>query len=70
MSQDQLLELQEAVERRDGSMRELMQKLSEGENEQKNAKHDAELQTKELTEQLKMLQEQLVEVSKSFRNAK
>ena len=65
-SQDQLLELQEAMERREETVRELMTKLSESESEQINAKQDATLETKELTEQIKMLQEQLVQVGKAL----
>ena len=63
---DQLLELQEAMERREETVRELMTKLSESESEQINAKQDATLETKELTEQIKMLQEQLVQVGKAL----
>lgn len=59
-----MLELQEAMERREETVRELMTKLSESESEQINAKQDATLETKELTEQIKMLQEQLVQVGK------
>lgn len=59
-----MLELQGAVESRDEKMRELMQKLAEGDNEQRSTKQEAELQTEELTEQIKMLQEQLLQVSK------
>ena len=65
-SQDQLLELQEAMERREETVRDLMTKLSESESEQINAKQDATLETKELTEQIKMLQEQLVQVGKAL----
>ena len=69
-SQDQLLELQEAMERREETVRDLMTKLSESESEQINAKQDATLETKELTEQIKMLQEQLVQVGKALQEAK
>lgn len=61
-----MLELQEAMERREETVRELMTKLSESESEQINAKQDATLETKELTEQIKMLQEQLVQVGKAL----
>lgn len=61
-----MLELQEAMERREETVRELMTKLSESESEQMNAKQDATLETKELTEQIKMLQEQLVQVGKAL----
>lgn len=65
-----MLELQEAMERREETVRELMTKLSESESEQINAKQDATLETKELTEQIKMLQEQLVQVGKALQEAK
>ena len=61
-----MLELQETMERREETVRELMTKLSESESEQINAKQDATLETKELTEQIKMLQEQLVQVGKAL----
>lgn len=61
-----MLELQEAMERREETVRDLMTKLSESESEQINAKQDATLETKELTEQIKMLQEQLVQVGKAL----
>lgn len=61
-----MLELQEAMEKREETVRELMTKLSESESEQINAKQDATLETKELTEQIKMLQEQLVQVGKAL----
>ena len=61
-SQDRLLELQGTLENRDESVRELVQKLAEHDSEQRNAKQEAQLQTEELTEQIKMLQEQLLEV--------
>lgn len=61
-----MLELQEAMERREETVRELMTKLSESESEQINARQDATLETKELTEQIKMLQEQLVQVGKAL----
>lgn len=61
-----MLELQEAMERREETVRELMTKLSESESEQINAKQDATLETEELTEQIKMLQEQLVQVGKAL----
>ena len=61
-----MLELQEAMERREETVRELMTKLSESESEQINAKQDATLETRELTEQIKMLQEQLVQVGKAL----
>ncbi|KAJ7375488.1 hypothetical protein OS493_002262 [Desmophyllum pertusum] len=66
-SQDRLLELQGAVESRDEKMRELMQKLAEGDNEQRSTKQEAELQTEELTEQIKMLQEQLLQSDSSLK---
>ena len=65
-----MLELQEAMERREETVRELMTKLSESESEQINAKQDATMETKELTEQIKMLQEQLVQVGKALQEAK
>lgn len=65
-----MLELQEAMERREETVRDLMTKLSESESEQINAKQDATLETKELTEQIKMLQEQLVQVGKALQEAK
>lgn len=65
-----MLELQEAMERREETVRDLMTKLSETESEQINAKQDATLETKELTEQIKMLQEQLVQVGKALQEAK
>ena len=61
-----MLELQEAMERREETVRELMTKLSESESVQINAKQDATLETKALTEQIKMLQEQLVQVGKAL----
>ena len=61
-----MLELQEAMERREETVGELMTKLSESESEQINAKQDATLETKALTEQIKMLQEQLVQVGKAL----
>ena len=57
-----MLELQGNVETRDEKVRELMQNLADHDSEQKNDKHEAQMQTEELTEQIKMLQEQLVEV--------
>ena len=51
------------MESKDETVRGLMQKLSEHDSEQRNAKQEAQLQTEELTEQIKMLQEQLLEVS-------
>lgn len=63
VSQDRLLQLQGEVESKDKTVRGLMQKLSEHDSEQRNAKQEAQLQTEELTEQIKMLQEQLLEVS-------
>ena len=51
------------MESKDETVRGLMQKLPEHDSEQRNAKQEAQLQTKELTEQIKMLQEQLLEVS-------
>ena len=50
------------METRDEKVRELMQNLADHDSEQKNVKHEAQMQTEELTEQLKMLQEQLLEV--------
>lgn len=57
-----MLELQGNVETRDEKVRELMQNLADHDSEQKNVKHEAQMQTDELTEQIKMLQEQLLEV--------
>ena len=51
------------MESKDETVRGLMQKLSEHDSEQRNAKQEAQLQTEELTDQIKMLQEQLLEVS-------
>ena len=61
-SQDRLLELQGEVENKDETVRELMQKLAVYDSEERQAKQEAKLQTEELTEQIKMLQEQLLEV--------
>lgn len=44
-------------------MRELMQKLAEGDHEQRSIKQETEQQTVELTKQIKILQDQLLEVS-------
>lgn len=57
-----MLELQEDVETRDEKVRELMQMLADHDSEQKNVKNEAQMETEELTEQIKMLQEQLLEV--------
>lgn len=57
-----MLELQGNVETRDEKVRELMQNLADHDSEQKNVKQEAQMQTEELTEQIKMLQEQLLEV--------
>ena len=57
-----MLELQGEVENKDEAVRELMQKLAEYDSEERQAKQEAKLQTEELTEQIKMLQEQLLEV--------
>ena len=51
------------MESKDETVRGLMHKLSEHDSEQRNAKQEAQLQTEELTDQIKMLQEQLLEVS-------
>lgn len=56
-------ELQGAVESRDETVRELMQKLAEGDHEQRSVKQETEQQTMELTKQIKILQDQLLEVS-------
>ena len=56
-------ELQGAVESRDETVRELMQKLAEGDHEQRNVKQQTEQQTVDLTKQIKVLQDQLLEVS-------
>lgn len=58
-----MLELQGAVERRDETVRELMQKLAESDDEQRSVKEETEQQTVELTKQIKILQDQLLEVS-------
>jgi len=58
-----LSELQGAVESRDETVRELMQKLAEGDHEQRSVKQQTEQQTVELTKQIKVLQDQLLEVS-------
>ena len=50
------------MENKDETVRELMQKLAEYDSEERQAKQEAKLQTEELTEQIKMLQEQLLEV--------
>lgn len=57
-----MLELQGDVETRDEKVRELMQMLADHDSEQKNVKNEAQMETEELTEQIKMLQEQLLEV--------
>jgi len=57
-----LLELQGEVENKDETVRELMQKLAVYDSEERQSKQEAKLQTEELTEQIKMLQEQLLEV--------
>ena len=51
------------MERRDKTVRELMQKLVEGDSDQQSVKQEAEQQTEELTKQIKVLQDQLLEVS-------
>ena len=56
-------ELQGAVESRDETVRELMQKLAEGDHEQRSVKQQTEQQTVDLTKQIKVLQDQLLEVS-------
>ena len=61
-----MLELQGELENKDEQVRELMGKLAEHNNKERNAKQEAQLQTEELTEQIKMLQEQLLEVSILF----
>lgn len=61
-----MLELQGELENKDEQVRELMDKLAEHNNKERNAKQEAQLQTEELTEQIKMLQEQLLEVSILF----
>ena len=50
------------METRDEKVRELMQMLADHDSEQKNVKNEAQMETEELTEQIKMLQEQLLEV--------
>lgn len=65
-SQDRLSELQGAVESRDETVRELMQKLAEGDHEQRSVKQETEQQTIELTKQIKILQNQLLEVSEPW----
>ena len=50
------------METRDEKVRELMQNVADHDSEQINVKHEAQMQTEELTEQIKMLQEQLLEV--------
>ena len=54
------------MENRDETVRALMGKLAEHESDQRNAKQEAELQTEELTEQIKILQQQLFEVCVTF----
>lgn len=61
-----MLELQGELENKDEQVRELMGKLAEHNNKERNTKQEAKLQTEELTEQIKMLQEQLLEVSILF----
>lgn len=61
-----MLELQGELENKDEQVRELMGKLAEHNNKERNAKQEAQLQTEDLTEQIKMLQEQLLEVSILF----
>ena len=56
-------ELQGAVESRDETVRELMQKLAEGDHEQRSVNQQTEQQTVDLTKQIKVLQDQLLEVS-------
>ena len=56
------MELQGSVESREETVRELMQKLAEGDNDQRSVKQEAERQTEELTKEIKMLQDQLLEV--------
>ena len=56
-------ELQGAVESRDETVRDLMQKLAEGDHEQRSVKQQTEQQTVDLTKQIKVLQDQLLEVS-------
>ena len=56
-------ELQGAVESRDETVQELMQKLAEGDHEQRSVKQQTEQQTVDLTKQIKVLQDQLLEVS-------
>lgn len=65
-SQDRLSELQGAVESRDETVRELMQKLAEGDHEQRSVKQETEQRTIELTKQIKILQDQLLEVSEPW----
>ena len=56
------MELQASVESREETVRELMQKLAEGDNDQRSVKQEAERQTEDLTKEIKMLQDQLLEV--------
>ena len=61
-----LSSLQEAVENKEQTVRDqLEQKMAEQDGEQRNAPQDTQHQTEELSEQIKMLQEQLQEVSVS-----
>ena len=64
-AQDHLLELQKTVESRDENARFLVQKVADQETEHRVVKQEAQFQTKELTEQIQMLQEQLVKVNKA-----
>ena len=43
-----------------------MQKLAEGDHEQRSVKQETEQQTIELTKQIKILQDQLLEVSEPW----
>ena len=62
LSQNRLLQLQELVGSRDESIRKLEEKLHETEADQERLKQEAQCQADELTTQIKMLQEQLLQV--------
>ena len=59
----QLLSLREAVENKEETEPDLEQKMAEQDCEQRDTSQDTQHQTVELIEQIKMLQEQLQEVS-------
>ena len=65
-SQNQLLQLQELLGSRDENIRKLEEQLHETEVNQENLKQEAQLQADELTTQIKVLQDQLLQARLSL----